>query len=77
MKRIDDTRSRASTRRGKVTTTQNVVAADGKTASTTTGTDGQVQKVNNVGVREAVMIDRRLTRATTFSSPQRLSGRER
>ena len=39
---------------GKVTTTQrNVVAADGKTRTvTTTGTDGQGQKVNNVAVYE-------------------------
>jgi hypothetical protein len=39
---------------GKVTTTQrNVIAADGKTRTvTTTGTDGQGQKVNNVAVFE-------------------------
>jgi hypothetical protein len=39
---------------GKVTTSQrNVVAADGKTRTvTTTGTDAQGQKVNNVGVFE-------------------------
>jgi hypothetical protein len=39
---------------GKVTTTQrNVVAADGKTRTiTTTGTDAQGQKVNNVAVFE-------------------------
>ena len=39
---------------GKVTTTQkNVVAADGKTRTvTTTGTDGQGQKVSNVAVYE-------------------------
>jgi hypothetical protein len=39
---------------GKVTTTQqNVISADGKTRTvTTTGTDGQGQKVNNVGVFE-------------------------
>jgi hypothetical protein len=39
---------------GKVTTTQkNVVAADGKTRTvTTTGTDAQGQKINNVAVYE-------------------------
>jgi hypothetical protein len=39
---------------GKVTTTQrNVVSADGKTRTvTTTGMDGQGQKVNNVAVFE-------------------------
>ncbi len=39
---------------GKTTTTQrNVVAADGKTRPvTTTGADGQGQKVNNVAVFE-------------------------
>ena len=39
---------------GKITTTQsNVISADGKTRTvTTTGTDGQGQKVNNVAVFE-------------------------
>jgi hypothetical protein len=43
-----------SKKNGKVTITQrNVVAADGKTRTvTTTGTDGQGQKVNNVGLFE-------------------------
>ena len=52
-KRIDaNTLELVSKKGGKVTTTQkNVVAADGKTRTvTTTGTDGQGRKVNNVAV---------------------------
>jgi hypothetical protein len=52
-KRIDaHTLEIVSKKNGKVTTTQkNVVAADGKTRTvTTTGTDAQGQKVNNVAV---------------------------
>ena len=55
VKRIDaNTLEVVSKKGGKVTTTQsNVVSADGKTRTvTTTGTDGQGQKVNNVGVFE-------------------------
>jgi len=55
IKRIDaNTLETVNKKGGKVTTTQrNVVAADGKTRTvTTTGTDGQGQKVNNVGVFE-------------------------
>ena len=55
MKRIDEhTLESVNKKEGKVTTTQrNVVAADGKTRTvTTTGTDGQGQKVNNVAVYE-------------------------
>ena len=51
VKRIDaHTLESVNKKGGKVTTTQrNVVAADGKTRTvTTTGTDGQGQKVNNV-----------------------------
>ena len=54
-KRIDaNTLEIVNKKNGKVTTTQkNVVAADGKTRTvTTTGTDGQGQKVNNVAVYE-------------------------
>ena len=52
-KRIDaNTLETVNKKGGKVTTTQrNVVAADGKTRTvTTTGTDAQGQKVNNVTV---------------------------
>ena len=55
VKRIDaNTLELVSKKGGKVTTTQrNVVAADGKTRTvTTTGMDGQGQKVNTVGVFE-------------------------
>ena len=55
VKRIDEhTLESVNKKGGKVTTTQrNVVAADGKTRTvTTTGTDGQGQKVNNVAVYE-------------------------
>jgi hypothetical protein len=55
VKRIDsNTLELVSKKGGKVTTTQrNVVAADGKTRTvTTTGTDAQGQKVNNVAVFE-------------------------
>lgn len=55
VKRIDATTLEAVNKRGgKVTTTQrNVVSADGKTRTvTTTGTDAQGQKVNNVAVFE-------------------------
>lgn len=55
VKRIDaNTLEMVNKKAGKVTTTQrNVVAADGKTRTvTTTGTDGQGQKVNNVAVLE-------------------------
>ena len=54
-KRIDaNTLEIVNKKNGKVTTTQkNVVAADGKTRTvTTTGTDGQGQKVSNVAVYE-------------------------
>ena len=54
-KRIDaNTLEIVNKKNGKVTTTQkNVVAADGKTRTvTTTGTDAQGQKVNNVAVYE-------------------------
>jgi hypothetical protein len=55
VKRIDaNTLESVNKKGGKVTTTQrNVVSADGKTRTvTTTGTDGQGQKVNNVAVFE-------------------------
>lgn len=55
VKRIDaNTLELVNKKGGTVTTTQrNVVSADGKTRTvTTTGTDGQGQKVNNVGVFE-------------------------
>ena len=55
VKRIDaNTLETVNKKAGKVTTTQrNVVSADGKTRTvTTTGIDGQGQKVNNVGVFE-------------------------
>ena len=55
VKRIDaNTLELVSKKAGKVTTTQrNVVSADGKTRTvTTTGTDAQGQKVNNVAVFE-------------------------
>lgn len=55
VKRIDaNTLEIVSKKGGKVTTTQrNVVAADGKTRTvTTTGTDAQGQKVNNITVFE-------------------------
>jgi len=55
VKRIDaNTLETVNKKGGKVTTTQrNVVSADGKTRTvTTTGIDGQGQKVNNVGVFE-------------------------
>ena len=55
VKRIDaHTLEIVNKKGGKVTTTQrNVAAADGKTrTTTTTGTDGKGQKVNNVGVFE-------------------------
>jgi hypothetical protein len=55
VKRIDaNTLELVSKKGGKVTTTQrNVVSADGKTRTvTTTGTDAQGQKVNNVAVFE-------------------------
>ena len=55
VKRIDaNTLEPVNKKGGKVTTTQrNVVSADGKTRTvTTTGTDGQGQKVNNVAVFE-------------------------
>ena len=55
IKRIDaNTLESVAKKGGKVTTTQrNVVAADGKTRTvTTTGTDAQGQKVNNVMVFE-------------------------
>jgi len=54
-KRIDaNTLESVNKKGGKVTTTQkNVVAADGKTRTvTTTGTDPQGQKINNVAVYE-------------------------
>jgi hypothetical protein len=54
-KRIDaNTLEVVNKKNGKVTTTQkNVVAADGKTRTvTTTGTNGQGQKVNNVAIYE-------------------------
>lgn len=55
VKRIDThTLEMVNKKGGKTTTTQrNVVAKDGKTRTvTTTGVDGQGQKVNNVGVFE-------------------------
>jgi hypothetical protein len=55
VKRIDsNTLEVVNKKGGKVTTTQrNVVSADGKTRTvTTTGTDAQGQKVNNVAVFE-------------------------
>jgi hypothetical protein len=55
VKRVDaNTIETVNKRGGKVTTSQrNVVSADGKTRTvTTTGTDGQGQKVNNVAVFE-------------------------
>ena len=55
VKRIDaHTLETVNKKGGKVTTTQkNVVSADGKTRTvTTTGTDAQGQKINNVGVFE-------------------------
>ena len=55
VKRIDaNTLEMVNKKGGKVTTTQrNVVSADGKTRTvTTTGTDAQGQKVNNVAVFE-------------------------
>jgi len=55
VKRIDaNTLELVNKKGGKVTTTQrNVVSPDGKTRTvTTTGTDPQGQKVNNVGVFE-------------------------
>lgn len=55
VKRIDaNTLEIVNKKSGKVTTTQrNVVAADGKTRTvTTTGTDAQGQKVNNITVFE-------------------------
>ena len=55
VKRIDaNTSELVSKKGGKVTTTQrNVASADGKTRTvTTTGTDAQGQKVNNVAVFE-------------------------
>lgn len=55
VKRIDaNTLELVNKKAGKVTTTQrNVVSADGKTRTvTTTGTDAQGQKVNNVAVFE-------------------------
>jgi hypothetical protein len=55
VKRIDaNTLEVVNKKAGKVTTTQrNVVSADGKTRTvTTTGTDAQGQKVNNVAVFE-------------------------
>ena len=55
VKRIDaHTLELVSKKDGKVTTTQrNVISADGKTRTiTTTGTDAQGQKVNNVAVFE-------------------------
>jgi hypothetical protein len=55
VKRIDaHTLETVNKKGGKTTTTQrNVVAADGKTRTvTTTGMDGQGQKVNNVAVYE-------------------------
>ena len=55
VKRIDaHTLESVMKKGGKVTTTQrNVVSADGKMRTvTTTGTDGQGQKVNNVAVLE-------------------------
>jgi hypothetical protein len=55
VKRIDaNTLESVNKRGGKVTTTQrNVVSADGKTRTvTTTGVDGQGQKVNNVAIFE-------------------------
>jgi hypothetical protein len=55
VKRIDaNTLEIVNKKGGKVTTTQrNVVSADGKTRTvTTTGTDAQGQKVNNVAVFE-------------------------
>ena len=55
VKRIDaNTLETVSKKGGKTTTMQrNVVAADGKTRTvTTTGTDAQGQKVNNVTVFE-------------------------
>jgi hypothetical protein len=53
VKRIDATTLESINKKGgKVTTTQrNVVSADGRTRTvTTTGMDGQGQKVNNVAV---------------------------
>ena len=55
VKRIDThTIETVNKKGGKVTTTQrNVVSADGKTRTvTTTGTDGQGQKLNDIGVFE-------------------------
>ena len=55
VKRIDaNTIDSVNKKGGKVTTTQrNVVSADGKTRTvTTTGVDGQGQKVNNVAIFE-------------------------
>ena len=55
VKRIDSNTLEAVNKKGgKVTTTQkNVVSADGKTRTvTTTGTDAQGQKLNNVTVFE-------------------------
>jgi hypothetical protein len=55
VKRIDaNTLELVNKKGGKVTTTlRSVIAADGKTRTvTTTGTDGQGQKVNNVGIFE-------------------------
>ena len=55
VKRIDaHTLESVMKKGGKITTTQrNVISADGKTRTvTTTGTDGQGQKVNNVAVLE-------------------------
>jgi hypothetical protein len=55
VKRIDaHTLESVMKKGGKVTTMQrNVLSADGKTRTvTTTGTDGQGQKVNNVAVLE-------------------------
>ena len=55
VKRVDAHRLESVNKKGgKVTTTQrNVVSADGKTRTvTTTGVDGQGQKVNNVAVFE-------------------------
>ena len=55
MKRIDaNTLETVARKLGKITTTQkNVVAADGKSRTvTTTGTNAQGEKVNNVAVYE-------------------------
>jgi hypothetical protein len=62
VKRIDaNTLELVNSKAGKPTTTQtNVVGADGKTRTvTTTGTDGQGQKVNNVAVFERQYISSR------------------